>query len=190
VAWAVKLLLGEVTRSGGVNGTPLWYGPRKAATGYSGGTFMHVSASGTTLDTPSTVPAWAKRIEVGVGGLSRSGSSVMLVQIGDSSGIETTSYEAATANHAASTSGNTSGIPMSGGEAAGATWSGTITLLLVDPATNTWAISAMLARTDSAGMNYGAGQKSLSGVLTIVRLTMANGTDTWDAGKVSFQYYS
>jgi hypothetical protein len=46
----------------------------------------------------------------------------------------------------------------------------------------------MLARSDSTITDYGAGVISLGGTLDRVRITAANGTDTFDAGTINIIY--
>src|SRR3990167_10877162 len=54
------------------------------------------STSGTSIDFTS-IPAWAKRVTVQFVGVSTNGTSVPIVQIGDSGGLETSGYLGAAA---------------------------------------------------------------------------------------------
>jgi len=89
-----KVLIGEFTRTGGVNGTPLWYGPRRASTGYAGITLGSptASTSGTSIDFTG-IPAWAKRVTVNLSAVSTSGTNHLLIQVGDAGGVETSGYD-------------------------------------------------------------------------------------------------
>jgi hypothetical protein len=60
-------------------------------------------------------------------------------------------------------------------------------LTLADAATNTWAMNSNLAVQAGGAIRVGAGDKSLSGELTTVRIT-TDSADTFDVGSVSVQY--
>src|SRR5690606_32240364 len=138
-----KILIGEFTRTGGVNGTPLWYGPRRAATGYAGitlGTAV-ASTSGTSIDFTG-IPSWAKRVTVNFSGVSLSGTAFPLIQIGDSGGVETSGYVAAASRSADGASPNVSGFTTGFGirsNDAARTLGGSMMLALVSG--TTWASS-------------------------------------------------
>jgi len=53
-----------------------------------------VTASGTSIDFTG-IPSWVKRITVMFDGVSVSGTSRVMVQLGDSGGVETTGYTGA-----------------------------------------------------------------------------------------------
>lgn len=140
------------------------------------------------------IPSWAKRITVIFNGVSTNaaGSSQPIIQLGDSGGFETTGYASAVA---VSVAGNntgaasaTTGFILVSSVAAATTFSGTLTLTLVDPSTNTWVGSLAGASTNAAGGYSGGGTKSLSATLDRIRLTTINGTDTFDAGSVNIMY--
>lgn len=151
------------------------------------------TTSGTSKDFTG-IPSWVKRITVMFNGISTNaaGSALPLIQLGDSGGIETTGYSASVAIAiAANTTGassSTAGFPLVSSMAAATTFSGTLTLCLVDAATNTWVGSLASASTNVAGGYSGGGVKALSGTLDRIRLTTANGTDTFDAGSVNILY--
>jgi hypothetical protein len=151
-----------------------------------------VSASGTAVDFTS-IPSWAKRITVVFSGMSTNGTSLPIVQVGDSGGIETTGYTGAASIVAdgsdAVTASPTTGFGITGSVAAASQMSGTMVLTLVNPATNTWVSSV------SGGMSSGAlqtfhagGTKSLSDVLTQLRVTTVGGTNTFDGGTVNILF--
>lgn len=180
-----KVLIGEFTRTGGVNGTPLWYGPRNASTGYSGITLgTPVTLSGTAVDFTG-IPAWAKRVKLLLSDLSTSGTSNIIVQMGGAGGVETSSYAGnATRFGSASlvtTNFTNGGVLVDITQAAGG-YAGTITLDLMNPSLNTWVGVGDMSRTDSDTAGRSVWRKSLSQVLDRVRLTTAGGTDTFDAG--------
>lgn len=149
------------------------------------------STSGTAIDFTS-IPSWAKRITVMFKGVSTSGTSVpWLIQLGDSGGIETNGYLAASSrltpsslNAFSSTSGFNLNLDNSGSNVC----NGSITITLLDLSTNSWVASGVFANSFSAETCTVAGSKSLSATLDRVRITTSGGTDTFDAGSVNIMY--
>jgi hypothetical protein len=187
-----KVLIGEFTRTGGVNGTPLWYGPRRAVTGYDGITLGQsvASTSGTSVDFTG-IPVWAKRVNVMWDGVSTTGTSNPLFQLGVSSGPETSSYLAGSAYAGASPASATytTGFGMPG-SAAGNLWYGTVTFSLMNPSTNLWIASGVMY-LNASGTYFSfqlAGRKALAGPLDRIRNTTLGGTDTFDAGAININW--
>ena len=133
------------------------------------------------------IPSWVKRITMIFSGLSLSGTSSLLVQLGAGSN-EITGYVS-------------TGQTLTGG-VGGANQSSTAGMIIVDGAavnvmtghmilthigSNVWVSSHSLKATTVACVS-GAGDKTLSGTLDRVRLTTVNGTDTFDAGSVNILY--
>jgi hypothetical protein len=145
------------------------------------------STSGTSIDFTS-IPSWVKRITVMFNGVSTNGTSIVLVQIGDSGGIETTGYVSTgsgmlnASNYTASSS--TAGYYISSVGAANII-SGHMILTKIDG--NTWISSHTLKAATNIVL-YGAGDKTLSATLDRVRITTVNGTDTFDAGSINILY--
>lgn len=143
------------------------------------------STSGTSIDFTS-IPAGVKKITVMWSGVSTSGTSNHLIQIGTASGIENSGYLGAgsyTAGAATASANYTAGFGVNASLAADVIH-GCFTLDIVDDSTNLWACSYSLGASNSAATFFGGGSKALSGVLDRVRVTNANGTDTFDAGKI------
>jgi hypothetical protein len=149
------------------------------------------STSGTSIDFTG-LPSGLKRIIVSWGSGSTNGSSIPMLQLGDSGGVETTGYlgGAATVVSAGATSGanSTAGFLLAGSMASTIILHVTAILTLIDPATNTWACSVSGGRSDAANMICGGGTKSLSGTLDRIRLTTVTGSDTFDAGTINILY--
>jgi len=151
------------------------------------------STSGTSIDFTS-IPSWVKRITVMFVGVSTSGTSNIMIQIGDSGGIETTGYACNGTSLATSTIGTsnfTTGFVMgdTGSFAAAATHSGWYTLTLQDSTSNAWAGFGMVAAVGQVHNKIGAGSKAVSpGPLDRVRITTVNGTDTFDDGSINILY--
>lgn len=146
-----------------------------------------VSASGTSVDFTS-IPSWVKRITVMFNGVSTNGTSNFQVQLGDSGGIENTSYVAYGANTTASAIGGTAyttgfGIRY---DTAASLMSGAMTIINVSG--NIWVSTHNLVGSTTTNGYYGAGNKTLSDVLDRIRITTVNGTDTFDAGSINILF--
>jgi hypothetical protein len=144
------------------------------------------STSGTSVDFTS-IPSWAKRITVMLSGVSTSGTWRPILRIGDAGGFEDTGYSSIGAGfNSAIVDAITGGFALTY-----SVWgpaqnlSGNVTLVNISG--NTWTLSSVLGNTAGA-IHFGAGTKTLSDVLTQVRLTTVNGTDTFDAGTVNIMY--
>jgi hypothetical protein len=151
------------------------------------------STSGTSIDFTG-IPSWVKKITVMFDEVSTNGNGVVLVQLGDSGGIETNNY-ASVGSFIATTGGvTTSG---SGGYTDGfvifASSSGTLrcgllTIALVSG--NKWtsghSMAAILGST-AVGL-HGGGIKTLSATLDRIRITTDVGTDTFNGGSINILY--
>lgn len=149
---------------------------------------MQTTVSGTTKDF-TEIPAGVKKITVSLNGVSVSGTSIMQVQLGDAGGVETTGYLGMVSggNGAATAANLSAGFLLTGSGVAAGVIHGTLHLTLVDPATNLWSAIGSFGNSDTAvgPVALVAGSKALSAVLTQVRLTTVNGTDTFDLGNVN-----
>jgi hypothetical protein len=144
------------------------------------------TTSGTSIDFTG-IPSWAKRITVMLNGVSTGGSSIPILQIGDSGGIEATGYTAG-ASDFASYQSQTTGFPITRSWANTFIFSGIITIAALDSAANTWVASGSVNDAGGSAVFSMGGAKSLSATLDRVRLTTVNGTDTFDAGSVNIIY--
>jgi len=141
------------------------------------------STSGTSIDFTG-IPSWVKRITVMFNGVSTNGSSAIIVQLGDSGGVETTGYNSTAQNANNAGADYSTGFPINNGSAASLAYSGLLTIALLG--TNGWVFNSMMR---AAGfVLFGAGQKSTSDTLDRVRITTVNGTDTFDAGSINILY--
>jgi hypothetical protein len=167
-----------------VTGTAVVSGQNSAITA---GTAV-ASTSGTTVDFTG-IPSWVKRITVMFSGVSTSGSSNKLLQLGSGS-VTTTGYTsiggtmyvgAAYVGMATSTAGF-----IMGDNSGTNNIYGTYVFTLVTG--NTWVGSSS---ANTSGTNYAlvsSGNITLSGALDRVRITTVNGTDTFDAGSINILY--
>lgn len=121
--------------------------------------------------------------------LSTNGTSDIIIQIGDSGGIETTGYVGNTSNDGGtSSSWSGEGFEPIEGMAASNAYQLVYTLHLVNSATNTWMINGGYSQTNSTQTGEGIGRKSLSGELTQIKITTKNGTDQFDVGTFNTRY--
>ena len=156
------------------NGAPIaaagWtFAPPQAAT------------SGGSLDFTG-IPATVQEIVVLGKDVSLGGTDNLLVQIGDSGGVETTGYTSISGDISNNVS-STAGFVIRQGNGANA-WSGIMHLLLMDAATNTW----IEAHGGGINVGTGGGNKSLSATLDRVRFTRS-GSDSFDgSGSVTVGY--
>jgi hypothetical protein len=141
------------------------------------------STSGTSIDFTS-IPSWVKRITVMFNGVSTSGTSNFLFQLGDSGGIETTGYQSVGSNYVGATT-STIGF-VSHNTSASITSEGFIQFSTLG--SNVWVGNGNFASVTAGQVVSMAGSKTLSDTLTQVRITTVNGTDTFDAGSINILY--
>jgi hypothetical protein len=173
---------GNVTVTGTLSATNGITGSLKSAT-------AQASTSGTSIDFTS-LPTGIKRITVMFQGVSTSGTSVIIVQLG--AGSTTTSGYLGGAvsvqTTTPSTANYTTGFGLSPQQAAAAIHHGVMTINLVNSSTNAWVAGSTSSRSDLAQSGSSAGSIALSGTLDRVRITTVNGTDTFDAGSINIIY--
>ena len=147
------------------------------------------STSGTSIDFTS-IPSWVKRITIMLSGVSLSGTSLELIQIGAGSVANTGYLSTSTYLNGAggATTTATTGFVVNSAGTATYAISGIVTLALINSSTNLWVASGFLAFDNTAYTIGMAGTKTLSGTLDRVRITSINGTDTFDAGSINILY--
>ncbi len=120
-------------------------------------------------------------------GVSTNGTSILLVQLGDGGGIETSGYNGGVVSQTGTVTGLTSGflLTVSNGAASNA-WESVLELTLENASAFTWLAQSCTSKSDS--VNTMIGRKSTSAAMTTVRLTTVNGSDTFDAGAVNVLY--
>lgn len=145
------------------------------------------TTSGTSIDFTG-LPAWVKRITLMNVGVSTNGSSTLMVQLGTSGGIDTTSTYKGSSWQANITITNFSNGVLLGNSNSAATLNNhQVVFTLALPASNTWVVGGV-GSGDAGNPQVIAGSKALSGALTTLRLTTANGTDIFDAGSTNILY--
>lgn len=145
------------------------------------------SASGNTSSAFTSIPSWVTKITISVANLSTSGTSIPLIQIGDSGGYETSGYvgTAATIVSTGTTSANISnGFAFVPSWGASTVAHGVYKLTLLDFSTNLWVCEGGVGYSNTDGLSTTRGSKTLSATLDRVRIIMANGTDTFDGSTI------
>lgn len=154
-----------------------------------------LTTSGTSIDFTG-IPSWAKRITLSLAGVSVTGTSNVVLRLGDSGGIETNGYLGAATligpggivgayAHSSALGFNLLGNTPS---ANSVDFHGSLALTLIELSSNTWGCSGNLARTDVVQVNQIAGSKALSAILDRIQLTTVGGSDTFDLGKANILY--
>jgi hypothetical protein len=137
------------------------------------------TTSGTSVDFTG-IPSWVKKITVMFNGVSTSGTSFPMVQLGNSGGIETTSYNSVVASSAGNVN-SSAGFIISNSHAATDLCHGS--MFITNLSGNSWTISGGFM-TGNAYRGV-SGSKTLSDTLDRIRITTVNGTNTFDAGSVN-----
>jgi len=154
-----------------------------AVLGITSGTAV-ASTSGTSIDFTG-IPSWVKRITVMFSGVSTSGTSNPLMQLGAGS-VTTSGYVSQSAGMTTTvgTTSYTTGFGVRQASAAAA-MNGSITLSLLG--SNIWVAQGTLNPANAEAYTV-SGAVTLSGTLDRVRITTVNGTDTFDAGSINILY--
>ena len=143
------------------------------------------STSGTTVDFTG-IPPGVKEIVISLVGVSTGSTSALLVQIGDSGGVENTGYVSGAGTRSAETT-STAGFVATQAMIAANAFHGRVVLTLEDSSDNTWVASGTVVNGTTGTPHNSAGSKSLSAELDRVRITTVSG-DTFDAGAISISY--
>lgn len=192
--------------SGGTKGLA----PAPAAGDAAAGKFLKADAtwavpsggSGATLGTPQAttsgtsidftgIPSGTKMIVISMTGVSTNGTSIPIIQLGDSGGVETSGYVGGLFNATTGSAGvftpATNGLNLTNVTAAGDALKAQIILSKQSDSTNTW----LMGGTGSLATNgfFYTVTKALSAELDRVRLTTAGGANTFDAGEINILYF-
>jgi len=149
------------------------------------------SGSGTSIDFTG-IPAGTKRITMNFDDVETNGTSAVMLLLGDAGGFEASGYLGCSVRVSGDADAEqarafTEGMALQSAAGATSPMFGSIMLSLLDPATFTWSSMAVLGRQD-VYLWVASSAKSLSAELTQVRLTMINGSDAFDDGKLNISY--
>ena len=180
---ATQTLTNKTLTSPNIGGTPVMN-----ASVITSGT-SQASTSGTSIDFTS-IPSWVKRITIMLYGVSTSGTANVTFQLG--TGATPTYTTSGYLGTAVSTSTATpTATQMSSGwfvNAANAAEVRHGSLVLTNISGNIWVGSGVFGSSNTNFGQFVGGSVSLSGVLTAVRITTSNGTDTFDAGSINIMW--
>lgn len=146
------------------------------------------NATGTSIDFTG-IPSWVRRITIMFNGVSTSGTSHILIQVG-SGGITSSGYNSCGGGFINGVAGAlialTTGYVVFNDTATDVR-NGHITITTMG--NNTYVSSHTLAGDSTRDVIWwGTGSVSLPGILDRLRITTASGTDTFDAGTVNIMY--
>jgi len=142
------------------------------------------STSGTAIEFTG-IPSWVKRITVMYSGVSLSGTSNPIIQLGSTT--YTTSGYLGSASTGAGTAANMSaGFIISNASAAADTAHGMSTLATLNGLI--WAFTSTITYSNQAAIRYSSGSITMAGAVDRLRIQATNGTDTFDAGNINILY--
>jgi len=150
------------------------------------------TTSGTAIDFTG-IPSWVARIMVTFGGVSVSGTSPFLVQLGTGAGPTFTSSGYTSIGISFGGSGLTStartnGFAFADTVSAAYTYGGNAVIAKVSGNIYSFNSTLAAATVSGDGSCVGAGSVSLGAILTSIRITTVGGTNTFDAGSVNIMY--
>ena len=134
------------------------------------------------------IASTTRRITIMFAGVSTNGTDDIIVQIGDSGGIEASGYLGAAAVVVAASAPAIFNLSTGFGINMTAVTNvihGSMTLTLEDSANDTWASTHAIGSSAAARVMWGGGTKSLTSTLDRIRITTVGGTDAFDAGAVN-----
>lgn len=152
-------------------------------------TMSSVATTSGTAITFTGIPSGVSCVEVVFSGVSVSGSAVMQVRLGTSSGVENTGYSGATLgclNGALpAVSAHSSGFGITADGSPPYTVHGVLRLINITG--NYWVASGSFGDSGTLRAAFVGGTKLLAGVLDRISIT-TNGADTFDNGSATVQY--
>lgn len=158
----------------GISGAPLQRGTTVATT------------SGTAIEF-ANIPSWVSRITVMYAGVSLSGTSNPIIQLGTAPSTYTTSGYLGSATTGAGTSVNMSaGFLISSAIGAADTAHGISVLTSLDGLS--WSYTSMIGYSNQAATRFAGGSITMASTIDRIRIQATNGTDTFDAGKINIIY--
>lgn len=181
---------GTLAATGAITGSSTVAGSTGILYPLTSGTAV-ASTSGTSIDFTG-IPSWVKRVTCMFNGVSASGTSAPMIQLGTSGGVVTSGYSNNIAlitnvNNTTRGAANTNGIAITWTSGQN-NYSYNGSVVFVTTGSNSWVASGVVNNTPGIETIMTAGQISLGATLDRVRFTMINGTDTFDAGSVNILY--
>jgi hypothetical protein len=143
-----------------------------------------VTASSTSVDFTG-IPSWVKRVTVLFNGVSTSGTSLVLIQIGSGS-VTTSGYLSTSVAANGLIANSTAGFLQAQVMIAAQAYTGQNVITLIS--SNAYVSSGNFITTNANNGMNNSGSITLGGALDRVRITTVNGTDTFDAGTINIIY--
>jgi len=133
------------------------------------------------------IPSWAKRITVMFNGVSTSGTSLLIVQIGDGT-IQSTGYvgSSTVADASIGYSAYSSGFIVCDALVSTQNCRGAMEILSFS--TTAYVEKHAISMNSADATSIGAGSKTLSATIDRIRITTVNGTDLFDAGSINIMW--
>jgi len=147
------------------------------------------TTSGASIDV-TAIPVGVKRICVMFNGVSLSGTDEFIIQLGTGGSATVSGYlcgMSLISGTSAFTQQVTNGFPWFN-DAAALLCQGVMVINLESVASNTWCMMNTSGSQGATTSGSSFGSVSLSGVLDMVRLTSAGGSQTYDAGKAAITF--
>ena len=148
------------------------------------------STSGTSIDFTG-LPAWVKKITLMFASVSTSGTSEIRVQLGTGSTTFATTGYTVTSSFIATSSVGTGNGYVNGFQLYNLVLAADVLhghIVFTNITGNTWVGSGLIGATNQQLNTMVMGSIALGAALTGVRVTTANGTDTYDAGTINILY--
>ena len=144
------------------------------------------STSGTEIDI--TIPLGVKRVSIGLDVVSTNGSSDIIVQLGDSGGVETSGYDGNVVRIASAGvhTAHSSGFNLNDDVSAAQSYTHYIEMMKIN-SSHKWIMKSQGGRGGNDYIFNGYCVKTLSGELTTVRITTIGGSNTFDGGTINYQ---
>jgi len=164
-----------------------WTSAAAAAGGITLGTPVSTT-SGTQFDYTG-IPSGKKQIEIMFAGVQLLSTDDIIVQLGNSGGIQSTNYFGSYRNSGAGNSvGYTNGFLVASCLSAAYVWNGALVIWLQNSSSNIWAGHSVLGASNTTQTGNAAGVKTVSGVVDRIRITTAAGTTVFVAGQINISY--
>ena len=142
------------------------------------------TTSGLNIDFTG-IPSWAKRVTVMLSGVSTTGTSAVLLQVGTSSGFLSSGYLSAAVAGGGAAQNGTQGFILSASNNNTDTLGGAI--FLINLTGTTWVVHGGFRQNGGNAPTTTSGEITLAAALDRVRLTSA-GSFSFDAGTINIMW--
>jgi hypothetical protein len=151
------------------------------------GTVQVTNSGSATYYDFTGIPSWVKRITVVLASVTPA-SSTMQIQLGTSSGIDSTSTYISSCGRQGLTTNDFTNSTTAFVIQGAVTNQGSGNVIITTVGSNIWSYTSTITAGSSQSLSNGAGTKTLSGTLDRIRLTTAAGNVLFTAGSVNILY--